>query len=125
MPEYRPQFPERRPDDEISLGVVSESQTTLLDYYPMYHHGKNGDHTPKGHMSRAAWVPPGNQVFVDANPFLRFHGLDMDSEQWSLLDRLENNSEQDSLVANLPNLAAVNNPEEEDANMQSDENEDI
>ncbi len=45
----------------------------------------------------------------------------MDSEQWSLLDRLENNSEQDSLIANLPNLAAttVNNPEE-DVNMQED-----
>ena len=91
----------------------------------MYHHGKNGDHTPKGHLSRAAWVPPGTQVFVDANPFLRFHGLDMDSEQRSLLDRIENNSEQDSLIANLPNLAAVNNPEEEDAYMASDENEDI
>jgi hypothetical protein len=29
------------------------------------------------------------------------------------------------LIANLPNLAAVNNPEEEDVNMHSDENEDI
>jgi hypothetical protein len=91
----------------------------------MYLHGKNGDHTPKGHMSRADWVAPGSHVFVDANPFLRFHGLDMDSEQWSLLDRIENNSEEDSLIANLPNLAAVNNPEEEDVSMHSDENEDI
>ena len=60
MPDYRPLFPERRSDDEISLGAVSESQTTLLDYYPIYLHGKNGDHTPKGHMSRSAWVPPGS-----------------------------------------------------------------
>ena len=63
-------------------------------------------------MSRADWVPPGTQVFVDANPFLRFYGLDMDSEHWSLLDRIEENSDQDSLIANLPNLAAVINPEE-------------
>lgn len=113
MPEYRPLFPSRRSDSEISLGAISESQTTLLDYYPLFLHGKNGDHTPKGHMSRANWVPPGNNVFVDANPFLRFHGLDMDSEHWSLLDRLEGEqSEQDSLIANLPNLAEVNNPEE-------------
>jgi hypothetical protein len=46
IPEYRPQFPDRgeNEDDEvISLGEIEEGQTTLLEYYAMYRHGRNGN----------------------------------------------------------------------------------
>jgi hypothetical protein len=67
------------------------------------------------------------------------HGLELDDEQMSLLDRLsENNSSVDSLIENLPNLNnaaamqvinSVMNPEEEekkenDASMNSAHEED-
>ena len=83
-----------RPDppsdiDLLSLGAVSDGQSTLLEYYPLLVQNRSGFHNPPGEPSGAIWQPPSARLYFDAQPFIRFRGIELSDEELYAFEALE------------------------------------
>ena len=77
-------------------------------------HNRSGFHTPPGELSRTEWHPPSGRLYFDAQPFIRFRGIELSDEELYALEALEDGNQDgsdDSLILNLPNLSGRPNIE--------------